>query len=77
MDDLTRERFWPRPLPPPLPTGDGLEVILERRRVLLGDEDYGRAERDQQARLRAQANTRHRKLARAIRLFATPSRGAA
>lgn len=73
MDDLTRERFWPKPLPPPLPTGDGLEAILERRRILLDDQDYGKAERDQQARLRAQSMARQRKLVRAIRAF----RGAA
>ena len=63
MDELTRERFWPKPKPVPV-DDDQYEVIMERRRVLLDDPEY-----DPGPNLRARANAmkRDRRLARVIR----------
>lgn len=51
MDDLTRERFWPKPLPIPLPP-DNFDEIAARRAILVGA-DTDLIERRRHARLRA------------------------
>lgn len=61
MDDLTRERFWPRPTAAELV--DEIELIIQRRRVLLGETELT----TKQLRARARAMKRDRQLARAIR----------
>jgi hypothetical protein len=68
MDELTRERFWPRPLPP---APEPVEDIVTRQMVLVGDDDpHAPADAMQDARLRAEALMRSRRLARAIRVYA-------
>jgi hypothetical protein len=61
MDDLTRERFWPRPTAAILE--DEIELIIQRRRILLGET----ALTTKQLRARARAMKRDRQLATAIR----------
>jgi len=71
MDELTRERFWPNPLPPPV--FDDMDAIVERRKVLVGDDSESRrlvSEVDRTARLRAYRLIRDRKLVKAIRRLA-------
>lgn len=69
MDELTRERFEPRPVPVPPNYLDELaenERQDERRRVLLGaDEDHTPAG----LRARALALARSRRLSRAIKAY--------
>ena len=68
MDELTRERFWPRPLPP-VPA-EPVEDIVGRQMILAGyDNPDGRGDAMQEARLRAGALMRSRRLARAIRIY--------
>lgn len=68
MDDLTRERFWPKSQPP------RPDVLEARRTILLGLDAAGEdGDAMQQARLRAEALLRSRRLARAIRFFSVRS----
>lgn len=67
MDELTRERFGPRPraLRPEL---DDIDLIIERRQILLGEDvDRAEAEKAQTLRLRAERLKRERRLVKAIR----------
>lgn len=70
MDELTRERFWPLPLPAP---AEPVEDLVSRQMILAGyDDPY--AEHAQEMRLRAAALMRSRRLARAIRMYQVRSR---
>lgn len=75
MDELTRERFWPRPMPKNV----GPEHL--RRQLVLISADDAEAERltqleaktMQAARLRAEALIRSRRLAKALKAYEVKS----
>lgn len=66
MDDLTRERFWPRPLPALLAVDD-LDLIVERQRVLLDLPETSTGPAEQHTRLGAVRRKRDLRLAASIR----------
>lgn len=68
MDELTRERFWPRPLkaPSPLLLHDDPELIADRQRVLL-DLAEGADDTRRHTRLGMVRRKRDRRLVAAIR----------
>ena len=68
MDELTRERFWPKPGPPRASVAPD-EDVIGRQLVLLGVDELGEGDALRQARMRGDALIRSRRLANAIRVY--------